>query len=198
MARGYDDWIENAFEKQYITFRKKFISCMSSDDLVLEFGAGTGDIGFNIAPLCKEVIGVDISPEMVEVANRKKDEMGVKNISFQEGDAYDLPFEDSSFDKVICCNVLQTMKEPVRAVQEGKRVLKKGGEFISNTYCFGDSGIIEYLKLTKWVLLYGKPRFWIDFDCVDIEGLFTTNGLNTVESVEIWKSPIVLFLRSKK
>jgi ubiquinone/menaquinone biosynthesis C-methylase UbiE len=198
VAPGYDDWIKRAFEDQYRVNRPKFRSYMQPDDVVLEIGCGTGDIAFFIADKCKKVVGIDISVEMIKVANAKKNEVREKNIDFHEADAYYLPFDDSSFDKVLCCNVLQTMKQPERAIAQGLRVLKPGGEYISITYCFGDSKLTEYLKLARWVLKYGLPKYWTNFDCIDIEDLFRQAGFDILESEEIWKNPVALFLRCRK
>jgi ubiquinone/menaquinone biosynthesis C-methylase UbiE len=198
ISRIYDSWIEKAFEDQYAEFRLKFGSSVQPTDTVLELGTGTGDIALHIAPHCKEVVGIDLAPEMITIANGKRSVWNLENISFQVEDAYNLPFDEFSFDKVICCNVLQTMKDPLRAITEGRKVLKDGGDFISITYCFGDSSFWELLKLIKWVILYGKPRYWINFTRNDLIANFKRADFEILEDEDIWKTPVVLFLRCKK
>jgi ubiquinone/menaquinone biosynthesis C-methylase UbiE len=198
IARIYDSWIEKAFEDQYKVFRVKIRSHVQPTDVVLELGTGTGDIALHVAPYCKNVVGIDIAPEMIAIANRKKSEQNHDNISFQEGDAYDLPFAGDSFDKVICCNALQTMKEPLRAMIEGRKVLKDGGEFLSITYCFDDSSFWDRLKLIKWVMLYGKPRYWINFTREELIAHFKRADFELIEDEDVWLKPVVLFLRSRK
>ncbi len=198
IANRYDKWIDRAFADQYEAFKSKISSYMQPDDAVLEVGTGTGEIAFHIADHCKKVVGIDISPEMVTIANRKKNETDIKNVTFQVEDAYELPFADSSFDKVICINALQTMKEPLKAIMEGKRVLKEGGEFISITYCYGDSSFLEKLKLIKWVILYGFPKYWNNFSRNELTGYFERVNFKVIEKEDVWKKPIVLFLRCGK
>ena len=198
VAKRYDRWIERAFEDQYIEYRAKITSYIKPNDVLLEIGTGTGDISFLIADKCKKVIGTDISPKMIEIANIKISNKNFKNLSFQVEDAYNLSFPDSYFDKIICCNAFQAMKDPINAIKEGKRVLKENGEFLSITYCFGDSGIFEQLKLMKWVLLYGMPRHWKYFTRKQLSNLFRNEFFDINEEVDVWKKPVALFLRCKK
>jgi ubiquinone/menaquinone biosynthesis C-methylase UbiE len=198
VARRYDGWVERAFADQYKIFKSKLISHVQPDDRILEIGTGTGEIAFYLAEKCKEVVGVDISSEMIEEAKAKKTKLNKKNITFFVEDAYHLPFPSESFDKVICVNALQTMKEPTRAIKEGKRVLKKGGEFLSITYCFGDSGFYQKLKLTKWIILYGLPKYWHNFKCKDISRLFKRLDFEIIDEQRIWKRPVVVYLRCQK
>ena len=93
---------------------------------------------------------------------------------------------------------VKVRKEPSSAVHEGWRVLKDGGEFTSITYCYGDTSLLEKLKLVRWVLRYGKPRYWSNFTSDTIEGYFLKAGFLTYENILIWKNPAVLFLRSRK
>lgn len=198
VAKIYDQWIESAFDDQYKVFRAKINSYTHSDDVVLEIGTGTGDIAFSISPRCKQVVGIDISPEMIAKANMKNSELKIENLTFQVEDAYNLSFSGSSFTKVICCNSLQTMKEPFNAIEEGKRVLKEGGEFISITYCFGDSDFLDRLKLIKWIILYGKPKYWHSFTINELVTNFKSAGFQIIEKEVIWEKPVVLFLRCRK
>ncbi len=197
-AKKYDSWLDRAFKDQYVKFKLKTAQYINKNDSVLEIGTGTGEIAFHIAPLCKTLKGVDIAPEMIEIANKKKSKLKINNLSFSVGDAYNLPFPDSSFDKVITCNSLQTMKEPEKAILDGKRVLKPGGEFISITYCFGDSSIFERLKLIKWVILYGMPVYWKNFTRKALKALFKQANFQILEQEDVWKKPVVLFIRGRK
>ena len=197
-AKVYDDWLESSFKEQYNTIKSKVLLNIKSTDTVLDMATGTGEIAFNIEKACKKLIGIDISPEMIKIANEKRSKLNKTNLTFQVEDAYNLPFPDSSFDKVVCCNALQAMKEPNRAIEEGKRVLKDDGEFISITYCFADSGLIEQFKLFKWVVLYGIPIYWTNFTCKSLVDHFEDANFKTLEDIEVWQKPVILFLRSEK
>jgi ubiquinone/menaquinone biosynthesis C-methylase UbiE len=196
MARQYDNWIEDAFSEQYKINKSKLSSIVKTEDEILEIGCGAGDITYHLAPKCSRIIGTDLSPEMIAAA--KSRELKYDNLAFQVEDSYNLSFSDSMFDKVICVNALQVMKEPGRAVQEGLRVLKEGGEFASITYLFGQSGLVEYFKLTKWVIKYGKPKYWHNFKQDQLTQIFRDAGFEIINEEIIWKKPQVLFLRCRK
>ena len=198
IAKRYDQWIQTAFEDQYKVFRAKIGSYIQPDDIVLEIGTGTGDIAFHIAPKCKKVIGIDIAPEMISIANRKNLDAKFNNLSFQIGDVDDLSFAESTFTKIVCCNSLQTMKVPLNVIRGGKKVLKEDGEFLSITYCYGDSGFVEKLKLIKWTIKYGIPKYWSNFKQKDIAAHFINAGFEIIEEGVVWEKPVVLFLRCRK
>ena len=198
VAPSYDSWVGEAYEDQYRTFNLHLLDVVGPEDSVLEIGAGTGNISLHIAPHVGSVIGIDLSPEMVQVAREKCSSMGLSNVGFQVGDAYDLPFGDDTFDKVVCVNVLQTMKEPKRAIREGRRVLREGGEMVSMTYAFGDSSAWETIKLARWVIKYGKPAYWSNLKGSDLADLFGTEGFEIVENEVIWDSPKVALIRARK
>ena len=198
LAPRYDDWIRSSFEDQYRVFRSKISQHVEPVDKVLEIGTGTGNIALHIAPRVSRVVGVDISSEMISVAEGKLTAAGASNIAFQVADAYDLPFADGAFDKVVSVNALQTMKEPQRAVDEGMRVMRDGGEFLSITYCFGTSGLFEVLKLARWVFRFGFPRYWTNFKCTRVRQLFADAGFEVLDCTRLWRAPAVVFVHARK
>jgi ubiquinone/menaquinone biosynthesis C-methylase UbiE len=96
---------------------------------VLEVGPGPGYVSIETARLLPEVeiVGLDISETMVEIATQNAAEYGVsERVVFKRGDASDMPFEDSSFDFVISCGSLHHWKETTRVFKEIHRVLRPG------------------------------------------------------------------------
>jgi ubiquinone/menaquinone biosynthesis C-methylase UbiE len=97
----------------------------TGDERVLDSGTGTGALAFAIAPLVREVVGVDLVPELLEEARRRAREF--PNVSFVEGDATGLPFEAGSFDLAGSVRTLHHVARPERAVSELTRVTRPGG-----------------------------------------------------------------------
>ena len=77
-----------------------------------------------------EVVGVDLRADYVAYARSRAEREGLKNIAFQEGDIFHLPFPDAAFDVVWSKYVLQWVKEPRAAVAEFRRVTKQGGDVV--------------------------------------------------------------------
>jgi ubiquinone/menaquinone biosynthesis C-methylase UbiE len=198
VAPSYDSWVAQAYEDQYKTFKRHLHEAVGPRDRVLEVGTGTGNIALHLAPHVASVVGLDLSPEMVQLAKEKGALAKISNAEFRVGDAYDLPFEDGEFDKVVCVNALQTMKSPERAIREAHRVLMEGGEMVTITYAFGDSGLWQTVKLARWVMKYGKPAYWSNMKGVDLTGLFESAGFEIVEHAVIWNAPKVVLVRATR
>lgn len=102
-----------------------------SGQRVLDLGCGTGTLSIMIkkAHPDSEVIGLDGDPQVLEIARRKAKETGA-SIQFDEGMAYQLPYPDGSFDRVLSSMVFHhlTTQDKERALAEIYRVLKPDGE----------------------------------------------------------------------
>lgn len=94
---------------------------------ILDIGTGTGFLSIMLAEMRYEVVGLDISEEMMERARKKATDRGVK-VEFKLGDAEYLPFETGSFDAIVNRAVLWTLPDPKNAIAEWRRVLKPGGK----------------------------------------------------------------------
>jgi len=91
---------------------------------VLEIGCGTGEYTKRIARSNADIVAIDISPELLEVAKDKQ-----KDVTFKVDDAENLSFKDKSFDVVLGCSIIHHLNiKPV--FSEIKRVLKPGGKMM--------------------------------------------------------------------
>jgi SAM-dependent methyltransferase len=96
---------------------------------VLEAGCGVGAQTVILAknsPKAK-ITSIDISPESLEKARGLLRKHEVRNVKCEVADIYDLPYENKTFDHIFICFVLEHLKEPVKALKNLKKVLKKGG-----------------------------------------------------------------------
>jgi ubiquinone/menaquinone biosynthesis C-methylase UbiE len=100
---------------------------------VLDVATGTGQPALTIAKIIGpngKVIGVDLSPEMLEVAKEEAASQGLTNVAvFQVVKDESLSiFSDNTFDSVVCRNGLMFMPDPVKTLKAFLRVLKPGGK----------------------------------------------------------------------
>lgn len=195
-AEGYDAWIANDFQDQYEVNRNTLAKYMDPDRRVLDVGCGPGDLTIRLAPRCQEVWGVDVTPEMIRVAEGKvASQPG--NVCFREADACDLPFESHSFDTVMSVNALQTMEQPEQALREMHRVLRPGGELLLITYCYGDSSSSENSSLLRWAIEHEGQVLWHSFRFRQLVETLPAKGFEVVEAERIWEGPVVAFLRGR-
>ncbi len=133
LAQNYDHNVMQSFEQAYALTVDMIAEKLTPQSRVLEVGCGTGIIALEIAPKVDKMVGVDISPAMIEVAKTKAGSLALKNVHFEVGDGYDLPYEARSFDQVLLTNLLHVVKNPDAILQEAKRLLKPGGLLITVT-----------------------------------------------------------------
>ena len=98
-------------------------------DKVLEVGVGTG-INVALYPEHCQVTGIDFSALMLEKAHERVVKKGVTNVRLQEMDAANLTFADDTFDIVYAPYVISVVSDPVRVVNEMRRVCKPGGKIV--------------------------------------------------------------------
>jgi SAM-dependent methyltransferase len=100
-------------------------------DTLLELAAGPGETGFLAAELIHPggtLISSDVSPEMLNVAQRRAQELGLANVRFKQIDAdTSIDIEAASIDAVLCRWGYMLMVDPANALRETRRVLKPGG-----------------------------------------------------------------------
>ncbi len=96
---------------------------------VLEVGAGTGTSFPAYPPHC-EVIGIDLAPDMLSRAREKIQENGWTHFTVMEMDALHLDFPEDSFDYVMAFHVVTVVPDPIRMMQEVKRVCRPGGRIV--------------------------------------------------------------------
>ena len=99
---------------------------------VLDCGCGTGPMIELLHEKYpdKHYTGLDLTPEMIHVAQAKN----LSNTEFLVGDSENLPFEDDSFDAVICANSFHHYPNPQDFFNSTYRVLRKGGRLILRDY----------------------------------------------------------------
>jgi len=94
---------------------------------VLEVAPGPGYFSIELAKLGSyRITGLDVSRTFVEIARKNAEEAEV-DAEFRRGDAAHMPFEDGSFDFLLCRAAFKNFAEPVTALREMHRVLKPGG-----------------------------------------------------------------------
>ena len=113
-----------------IYWRRKFIQHLNikNGHTILDVACGTGDIGFNILKQYKiELINIDISKKMLDIAEKKAKDKRLKNIKYFQGDAEKLPLENDSVNCLTIAYGFRNIAHYDKAMAEFYRVLKPGG-----------------------------------------------------------------------
>ena len=96
---------------------------------VLEVGVGTG-LSLDVYPHHCSVTGVDLAPEMLEIAQEKVDQHGWRHVKLQEMDALNMTFADDTFDYAMAFHVVSVVPDAERLMSELSRVCKKGATVV--------------------------------------------------------------------
>ena len=103
------------------------VAQLQGTERVLDIGTGTGHTALAVAQGANHVVGIDLTPQMLEQARQLAAERQITNVTFEEGDAQRLRYEDDSFDVVTCRVCAHHFADPLATVCESARVLRPGG-----------------------------------------------------------------------
>jgi ubiquinone/menaquinone biosynthesis C-methylase UbiE len=160
LAQRYEQWYEigegrrtDLLEKQLLGQLLDGFFCVQS---LLEIGCGTGHFTRYFATFFPSVVGLDISPAMLEEGRRRNTDKG---IPYLVGDALHLPFSDASFDVVAFITTLEFLNNPQQALREAGRVARRGLLLgVLNAYSL--MGIARRLEGLKKRTIYNYAHFY--------------------------------------
>lgn len=112
---------------------------------ILDVACGTGDLAIRMHKSFPkaQIIGVDISEEMLNIGRKKIQKKQLEsNITLQHGDSEKLPFSDSQFDAVTAAFGVRNFEDLPKGISEMYRVLRKGGKIV----------ILEFSQIKRFPL----------------------------------------------
>ncbi len=131
VASLYEAWFDDPLGRLVDELEKDLIyqyAVPGAGTRALDAGTGTGHFAADLAAKCNEVVGLDLSPQMLDVARRKQG-----SLHWLRGDMAALPFDDATFDLVLSVTALEFVASPERAVGEMWRVLRPAGNLVVAT-----------------------------------------------------------------
>jgi len=150
--------------------REKAISAakVKAGEVAADIGAGTGFVTEGLVQKGLKVIAVDQSEEMLkEMKNKFR---GVRTIDYRIGIAEKLPIDDNTMDYAFANMFLHHVENPLVAVKEMRRVLKRGGKLVITDM---DEHQFEFLRTEQ------RDR-WLGFKREDVKRWFLEAGLKDV------------------
>lgn len=145
---------------------------------VLDLGCGGGHVAYRAAPLARDVVACDVTPDMLDAVRRTAAERGLKNITVQPASAERLPFDNGVFDTVVARYTTHHWHDPQAGLREARRVLKAGGraifvDVISPEHPLLDSWLqtlellrdvshVRNYRVSEWIAAIGSAGFAVD------------------------------------
>lgn len=158
---------------------------------ILDVGIGTG-LSLDLYPRHCKVVGIDISEGMLGKASSRIEQYDYQFASLAVADALHLPFADSSFDHVFVTHVITVVSDPVRLIEEMRRVCKVGGKIvIVNHFLSGNRFAAALERLLRPIC--EKIGWRSD---LSLEYLIKQTGLPVdyrykLDSVDVWETVFV-------
>lgn len=145
-ASKYDQ-VEMKDDQTYIHIIKRTKTHLKISDIVLDYGCGTGLISNEVAEVVKEIHAIDISSNMIGIAEKKAKERNIANITYAHSTIFDERFKKGSLDVILAFHVLHLLEDEHVVLQRMNELLKPGGLLISATPCVGEKFFLKNLLL---------------------------------------------------
>ena len=142
----YDENVGPAFMVPYASDIASRLSHLQTGRL-LEVAAGTGIVTAALAAALPrvEITATDLNQPMLDRASAKAE---LHEVNFRQADALDLPFDDGSFDAVVCQFGVMFLPDKAAAFREARRVLRPRGQFVFNVWDSVDDNSVVAALLT--------------------------------------------------
>ncbi len=144
-ASGSYDREEKKDEKIYLQLIEKLKGHLESNDIVLDFGCGTGLFSTEIAKFVKSVHGIDISSKMIEKAKSKAETAGIHNVEYFQATIFDERLKPGTYDVILALYILHLAEDTQIVMRRMKELLKPGGLILSVTPCMGEKPFLSLL-----------------------------------------------------
>lgn len=171
--------IKDMASYEYTLGRTK--SYLSKDDFVLEVGCGTGSTALLIAPEVAEILGTDISPEMVRIAKAKLQDSPLDNVSFATMAETGIDGIKEPITAVLALNFLHLVGDPQKTIEDIARVLPVGGLFISKTACLRKKAWL-FKPMIKVMQLFGKAPYVSFMSVSEVDAMIEDAGFEILET----------------
>ena len=158
------------------------------DPVILDLACGTGAHMAVLAPRCREIVGVDYSAPMLDVARALLSRLPSTNWRLQLADAHDLPFPDAQFDAVVSMGLLDYVVSPERVLRECRRVVKPGGPVVFSIP--KKPSLFAFLRTAPGNAIkrrfFGLPPVGNATTRRELMDLVTAAGLDPIRTTSVW------------
>jgi SAM-dependent methyltransferase len=141
---------------------------LEGTEVVGDLGCGTGQLARLLAPFAGQVVGVDRSAEMLELARERL--AGASNVELREGELEALPLDDASLDVAILSLVLHYTADPCRVLAEARRVLRPAGRLL----------VLDMERHNRAAFREEMGHVWLGFTTDELEGWLEEAGFQDI------------------
>jgi ArsR family transcriptional regulator len=152
----------------------------------LDIGTGTGRILELFGSRIERGVGVDMSREMLGLARANLQKADLRNCQVRQGDMYQLPFSDGSFDGIAIHQVLHYAEDPADAILEAGRALRPGGKLV----------VVDFAPHDLEMLRDEHAHRRLGFSDGEVARWFENAGLTPAKTIKLKGEPLTVCLWS--
>lgn len=194
-APTYDHTSGDIYAHAYDLTVERSLSYLKPSGRVLEFACGTGLTTLRLAPHAAYILGIDISPNMADIAREKARD--IPNVEITNTDLFDPCLELESFDTVTAFNVLLYLPDLPAVLARIRELLRPEGLFLSATDCLGSrpsrAGLSKLVKSRT-----GKMPYVAFYTQRGLEKRISQNGFAVLERENLFPNPPNLFIAARR
>lgn len=162
------------------------LAAPTPDMRMLDVGTGVGAVALAFAPYVASVVGIDVSPAMLERAERARLARALHNVHFRWGEAASLPFADRSFDLITARDLLHYLAEPEAVFARLRQLLVPTGRLVLDDLIGSDDPVKRATQ--EAIEIRRDPAFVKLYQVREIERL-VTGAQFRIERVERYEVP---------
>ncbi len=189
---AYFALFEESTQKAYAKFFEKL--GLAPHHTALDVGIGTG-LDLQFYPQDVHLVGLDMTPQMIETAKRRAAEQGRKNCKLVVHDGIEIPYQNDSFDRVVSTFYLCVAEQPHESFQEMVRVCRLEGlvgifdykKAASNPFVLKDQELLAETMRETGIYHEGRPAVVFD-PLFDLGSLVESSGLEVVDRFSVENS----------
>jgi 2-polyprenyl-3-methyl-5-hydroxy-6-metoxy-1,4-benzoquinol methylase len=197
VSANYDVSVYDKYKPVYdetVALARKYLD---KGDHVLDFACGTGSVTFQLSVSVKQILGIDISDQMIAVANKKAAEQQIENVEFRSISIFDPGLQPGSFDVIVAFNILQFIKDENDLLQRIKQLLSEKGIFIQATDCHSEYKSYKVL-IMKTLSKLGYFPYIRSWTIKELEQSLANNHFEILETSLLYEMPVNYFIVAKK
>ena len=154
------------------------LSEVSATDTVLDIACGSGIVACEFAEHSAHVTGIDITPKMIEQAEKRQKEKHIENVSWKIGNVIPLPFPDAYFSLVITRYSFHHFLDPMEVMLEMMRVCKPNGKIMVVDAVLPPEKSDAYNRMEK----LRDPSHTKALSFIEMSKIFDTSGLKNIRT----------------
>jgi 2-polyprenyl-3-methyl-5-hydroxy-6-metoxy-1,4-benzoquinol methylase len=194
-ANTYDQ-LEKKDEQTYTNIMKRTKNYLKISDIVLDYGCGTGLISNEIAEYVKGIHAIDISSNMIGIAEKKAKERNIANIDYAHSTIFDERYKRGTFDVILAFHVLHLLEDEHMVIQRINELLKPEGLLITATPCVGEKIFLR--KLLSFASRIGLVPNIRSFKICNLVNTIEQGKFSIVETDCLKKSSQEYFIVARK